>query len=194
MPAGNAGMVHRTGLVLVVIDVQEKLAAAMERREGVAAVCARLVRVAGVLGSPVIVTRQYPDGLGDTVPEVADALGQAGRDTSVAVVDKTAFCACNEPDFLESLYETGRSQVVIVGMETHICVTQTALSLRSRGYPVFVVADGCCSRRDADHVVALDRLRAADVFVTASESVIYEAVSRAGTEEFKRVLEIVKGA
>jgi nicotinamidase-related amidase len=192
MPANNTGMIHRTGLVLVVIDVQEKLAAAMERRDQVAGACARLMRVAGVLGAPVIITRQYPDGLGDSVAEVTSAASDITAETSVATVDKTAFCACNEPDFLEALYETGRSQAVLAGMETHICVTQTALALSSRGYPVFVAADACCSRRVADHDVSLDRLRAAGVYVTTSESVIYEAVSRSASDEFKRVLAIVK--
>jgi nicotinamidase-related amidase len=79
-------------------------------------------------------------------------------------------------------------------METHICVTQTALTLAQKTYPVHVVADATCSRRDSDHAVALDRMRAAGVVVTTSESVMYEAVSRAGTDEFRAMLGIVKGA
>jgi nicotinamidase-related amidase len=188
----HTGLVHRASIVLVVVDVQEKLAAAMGRREQVVATVARMVRFAELVGAPIVVTRQYPDGLGDTVPEVAAALTAAAKTVKVAVVDKMSFCACDEPAFLEALYDTARSQAVIVGMETHICVTQTALTLAKKTYPVQVVADACCSRRDDDHAVALDRMRSADVVVTTSESVMYEAVSRAGTDEFKRLLAIVK--
>lgn len=188
----HTGLVHRASLVLVIIDVQEKLAAAMERREHVVATAVRLVRLAELVGAPIVVTRQYPAGLGDTVPEIAKALEDAGRTVPVTVVDKMSFCACDEPSFLEALYETSRSQVVLAGMETHICVTQTALTLAKKTYPVHVVADACCSRRVADHETALERLRLAGVVVTTAESVMYEAVSCAGTDEFKRLLAIVK--
>ncbi len=188
----HTGLVHRASLVLVIIDVQEKLAAVMQRRDEAVSATAMLVRASALIGAPIVVTRQYPDGLGDTVPELAEALAEAAQSVPVATVDKISFCACDESAFLEALYDTGRSQVVLVGMETHICVTQTALSLAKKTYPVHVVADACCSRRDADHEVALDRLRAADVIVTTSESVMYEAVSRAGSDEFRRLLAIVK--
>jgi nicotinamidase-related amidase len=189
----HTGLVHRASLVLVLIDVQEKLAAAMARRDEVTGAIVRLVRFA-LIGAPVVVTRQYPDGLGDTVPEIAAALAEAGESVKVVTVDKTSFCACDEPAFLEALYETSRNQAILVGMETHICVTQTALTLAQKTYPVHVVADATCSRRDSDHAVALDRMRAAGVVVTTSESVMYEAVSRAGTDEFRAMLGIVKGA
>lgn len=190
----HTGLVHRASLVLVLVDVQEKLAAAMDRRDSVIAAIVRLIRFAELIGAPIVVTRQYPEGLGDTVPEILEALDTARGSVSVAVVDKLSFCACDEPAFLEALYETGRSQVVVAGMESHICVTQTALTLAKKTYPVHVVADACCSRRDEDHSVALERLRSASVVVTTSESVMYEAVSRAGTEEFRRLLAIVKEA
>ncbi|HEX9092967.1 MAG TPA: hydrolase [Coriobacteriia bacterium] len=190
----HTGLINRTSLVLVVIDVQEKLAAVMDRRGAVVASTARLVRAAALLGAPVIVTRQYPEGLGDTVPELAVALEEARGTGGLAVVDKTAFCACDEPAFLEALYDTGRSMAVLVGMETHICVTQTALALAKKTYPVHVVADACCSRRKDDHEVALDRLRAAGVVVSTSESVMYESIARAGTDEFRHLLDIVKGS
>lgn len=188
----HTGLIHRTAFVLIIVDIQEKLAAAMERREQVVATAVRLVRAAALLGAPIIVTRQYPEGLGDVVPELRVALEEAAASVSVTTVDKVAFCACDEPRFLERLYETGRSMAVLAGMETHICVTQTALTLVKKTYPVYVVADACCSRRDADHGVALDRMRAGGAVVTASESVMYEAVSTAGTDEFRSLLEIVK--
>jgi nicotinamidase-related amidase len=188
----HTGLIHRASLVLVVVDVQEKLAAAMNRRDEVVGSIVRMVRFAELIGAPIVVTRQYPEGLGDTVPEIAAALAEAGKTVSVAVIDKLSFCACDEPAFLEALYDTARSQAIIVGMETHICVTQTAITLAKKTYPVQVPADACCSRREKDHMTALDRMRDAGVVVTTSESVMYEAVSRAGTDEFKRLLAIVK--
>jgi len=190
----HTGLVHRASLVLVIVDVQEKLAAAMERRDVTVAAIVRLVRFAELVGAPIVVTRQNPAGLGETVPEIAEALEAAARSVRVATVDKMSFCACDEPAFLEALYETSRSQAVVVGMESHICVTQTALTLAKKTYPVHVVADACSARRDADHAVAMDRLLAAGVVVTTSESVMYEAVSRAGTDEFRSLLAIVKGS
>lgn len=190
----HTSLIHRTGLALVVVDIQEKLASAMERRDEVVATAVRLVKAAALLGAPIVATRQYPEGLGGLVPELESALADARSSVGVAVVDKLAFCACDEPAFLEALYDTGRSIAVVVGMETHICVTQTALALAKKTYPVHVVADACCSRREPDHSVALDRLRTAGVVVTTSESVMYEAVSKAGTDEFRRLLEIVKAS
>jgi nicotinamidase-related amidase len=191
MPS-HADLVDRAEMVLLVVDVQERLAAVMERRAEVSSAVARLVRAAAVLGVPIVATRQYPKGLGDTVPEVVAALADAGRDVTVTVFDKTAFCACEEPGFADLLDATGRRQIVVAGMETHICVAQTALALVATGHRVHVVEDACCSRRARDHETALARLRAQRATVTCSESVIYEAAVRAGTDEFRRLLAVVK--
>lgn len=190
----NDRLVRREDLVLVIVDVQEKLAAAMERRAEVVAAAVRLIRLAELVGAPIVVTRQYPDGLGDTVAGIGEALASAAATVPVVTVDKLAFCACAEPAFAEAMRATGRSQAVVAGMESHICVTQTALELAGLGTEVHVVADACCSRRSCDHDVAMDRLRSAGVVVTTSESVMYETVAVAGTNEFKRLLSIVKGA
>ena len=186
-------LVARDDFVIVIIDMQERLAGVMERRDDVVRVATQLARTAAMLDAPIIVTRQYPKGLGPTVPElegILTELGEAGA--SVIGVDKTAFCCAAESVFTEALEATGRSQVVLAGMETHICVAQTALVLTAEGREVHVVADGCCSRLATHHDVALDRLRHAGVSVTTGESVMYEAVGRAGTDEFRQLLAIVK--
>jgi nicotinamidase-related amidase len=186
-------LISRDDFVLVIIDVQERLAAVMERRDEVVGAASRLARTAAMLDAPIIVTRQYPQGLGPTVPELDELLGVLGDEGArITGVDKTAFCCASEAEFTAALAATGRRQVVLAGMETHICVAQTALVLAEEGYDIHVVADGCCSREGASHEVALDRLRHAGVSVTSSESVMYEAVGRAGTEEFRRLLAIVK--
>jgi nicotinamidase-related amidase len=193
--AGSSGvLIDRDAAVLVLVDIQEKLAAAMPERERVLAVAARLARAFALVAAPVMITRQYPRGLGDTERALEQVLVEIAQEGSTVMsVDKTAFCACREPAFLEGLAACGRCQVVVAGMETHICVTQTALDLASRGYSVHVVADGCCSRDARVHDIALDRLRSAGVVVTASESVMYELIQRADTDEFRFLLKIVKG-
>ncbi len=186
--------IDRATFALVIVDIQERLAEAMEARDRVIAATSKLARLAAMLDAPILVTRQYPRGLGSTVPELEELLVELAEDgANVQVVDKLSFCCSCEPDFTEALCATGRGQVVLAGMETHICIAQTALALARSGSAVHVVADACCSRDSANHEVALDRLRAADVVVTTSESVMYEAVGRAGTPEFKALLGIVKG-
>ncbi len=186
-------LVDREACALVIIDIQERLAAAMPDPLAVVAVASKLARTFAMLEAPVIVTRQYPKGLGPTVPELErELLALAEEGANVIGVDKVAFCCAEESEFVDALRASGRKQVVLVGMETHICVSQTALSLRGEGFDVHVAADGCCSRERAAHDVALDRMRADGVTVTWSESVMYEAVGLAGTEEFKRLLHIVK--
>ncbi|MBN1193070.1 MAG: hydrolase [Coriobacteriia bacterium] len=179
-------LVERDRAILVLVDVQSRLADVMERRDAVVASSVLLARTCRMLGVPVAITRQYPRGLGDTVPELLEATA------GIEPVDKVTFSCVGEPAFVSLLAHTGRRQVILAGMETHICVTQTALGLLAEGYDVQVVADATCSRRESDHLIALDRLRCAGVVVTTSESVIYEALGRAGTEEFGAVLEEVK--
>jgi nicotinamidase-related amidase len=192
MGTRHPGLAVRGDGILVVIDVQERLADVMPKRAESVAAAVLCVSAAAELGIPIVVTRQYPRGLGDTVPELAAALEAASARVPVAIVDKTAFCACEEPAFVEAVRTGGRSQAAIVGMETHICVTQTALALAAEGMCVHVVADACCSRWDADHAVALGRLRVAGVTVTVAESLVYEWLGRAGTDEFRTVLELLR--
>jgi len=186
--------IERDTAVIVVVDVQLRLAAAMAERERVLDRCAKLIGLASIVEMPVIVTRQYPAGLGDIEPALAGALETAEQEgTTVHRADKVAFCCLKEPAFREALVATGRGQVVLAGMETHICIAQTAIALLEEGFDVHVAADAVCSRRDSDHATALARMGAAGANLTVAESVMYEAVGCAGTDEFKRLLALVKG-
>jgi isochorismate hydrolase len=192
MTEASRTLIDRDRAVLVVIDVQERLAAVMDHRDQVVRATSRVTRTAALVDIPIIVTRQYPEGLGGTNPELEDVLVAVAQEGAhVSGVDKTAFCCARESEFMEALRATGRTQVVLTGMETHICVAQTALALLDE-FQVQIVADAVCSRDDANHAVALDRLREAGAVVTTSESVMYEAVGRAATDEFKALLKIVK--
>ncbi len=195
MPQRSEALVTRDSLVVVVVDIQDRLAAVMPRREDIVAATSRLVRAAGVLRAPVIVTRQHPKGLGDTVSELHAPLDDARRaGSAVSVVDKLCFDCSAEPAFASTLAEVGRRHVVLTGMETHICITQTALSLASAGLVPHVAADAVCSRHDLDHDTALARLRAHGVDVLTTESAIYESLGAAGTDDFRAVLRVVKEA
>jgi len=183
----------REDAVLVVVDVQQRLAAVMDRRDAVTAAAVRLVKTAALVGVPIVVTRQYPDGLGDTDPTIVQALASveaAGHEVFRA--DKFAFDCFADPAFSQIVSATGRSQLIIAGMETHICIAQTALHGLRLGMEVQVAADACCSRDTDAHSLALDRMRAAGAVVSHTESVMYELVGAAGTDEFRSLLRIVK--
>jgi isochorismate hydrolase len=188
----SASIARAADAVLVVVDVQERLSAVMPERDAIVSAASKLMRTAALVGVPVVVTRQNPAGLGDIEPalrQVAESLATA---TDVLWADKVAFDCFGEPTFVEALAATGRTQLLVAGMETHICVVQTVLSGISRGLDVHVVGDGCCSRSASSHGSALDRLRHAGAVVTTTESVLYELVGEAATEQFRALLRIVK--
>lgn len=184
---------RRDDAILVVVDEQERLTAAMSWREPVVAAAVRLMRTAALVGVPIVVTRQYPKGLGDTEPALVEASAAAAdAGAEVTGVDKVAFDCFAEPLFDAAFEGQPRKQMIIAGMETHICIAQTVLSALQRGYDVHVVADACCSRDDANHALALQRMGRAGAVVTVTESVMYELVGQAGTDEFRALLGIVK--
>jgi isochorismate hydrolase len=182
----------RSQAALLVIDIQERLSAVMPQRDSVLQSTSKLMRTAALVELPIVVTLQYPTGLGDAEPVVRAAAQSAAEATSVAWVNKIAFDCFAEPAFVEALAATQRRQLVIAGMESHICVVQTALAALREGFDVHVVGDGCCSRDAASHESAMARLRAAGAIVTTTESVLYELVGEAGTDEFRELLRIVK--
>lgn len=188
-----ASVLDRNQALVVLIDVQERLAGAMTHRDRVVARAALVLRVAAIAGLPVVVTRQYPQGLGDldeVLFDVLDHLAVSG--TVVTRVDKVDFDCFAEPAFADAVGRSGRRQLLIMGMESHICVTQTALSGLREGFDVHVAADACCSRDEEVHRLALARLRTAGAVITTAESAVYEAIGRAGTDEFRALLTAVK--
>jgi nicotinamidase-related amidase len=177
--------------VLVVVDVQEKLAAAMpvDSMERLAANAAILLEAAKILGVPVLATEQYPKGLGPTVPKVKEKLGALG----VEPIEKLDFDACGEPRFMRALLATGARAAVVVGMEAHVCVFQTARELARRGYLTHVVGDAVASRREENRVAGLSLCERAGAVVTVTEAVAFDWLEKAGTEAFKAVSKLVRG-
>jgi len=164
---------------LVVIDVQDGFRS-YETFDEIAAACGRLVEGAGILDVPIIATEQYPKGLKHTAPEV-------GLPDAVAPVEKTVFSACRA----EGFDLADRDQVLLCGIETHVCVAQTALDLLEQGVEVQIVTDAVGSRHAHDREVGLHRLDRAGAVLTTVEAVLLELCRRAGTPEFKAVQRII---
>lgn len=176
-------LIRREDSVLVIIDVQERLAPQIDGERDIIANLAKLARFAGIVGLPVILTEQMK--LGPTVPEVAWHL------RGVPPITKSHFGCFGCGEFVQALSALGKSTLVLTGIEAHICVAQTALQALDR-YTVHVVSDAVGSRKPADREVALERMRQAGAVITSTEMLMYELLARAGTDEFRQVLELVK--
>jgi nicotinamidase-related amidase len=187
--AMRATLMERTRSVLVVVDLQARLAPAIDGIDGVKAAAARMIRAAAALDVPVAFTEQNPKGLGPTDPALLAAAPGA------AVLGKTHFGALAEPAVaahVEALRRAGRDQAVVLGTETHVCVLQTALQLLAVGWTVFVAEDGCGSRRPADRSAGLTRLRDAGAIASTAEMAIFEWLGRADTPEFRTLLPLIR--
>lgn len=181
-----ARRIARAQARLVVLDIQERLLPSIHDRQRVLDNAVRLLRGAAVLAVPVLVTEQYRRGLGPTVPEVAAAAAP------FLPIEKITFSACGEPAFRRALPSDSRADVVLCGIEAHVCVTQTCLDLLDLGHRVFVVADAVSSRTPDNHRAGVDRMRAAGAVVVSTEMILFELLDRAGTGEFKQVLPLVR--
>ncbi|GIW72187.1 MAG: hydrolase [Planctomycetota bacterium] len=172
------------GTALIVIDVQERLFAAMEaaRRPRFLKAVTNLVALARAVEWPIVLTEQYPQGLGPTVPELRAELEGA---RACQRLEKLCFSACAADGFGQALGEA--EAAVLCGMEAHICVLETALDLLGAGRRVFVPWDGVLSRERRDQEAALDMLRAAGAIVTSSETVAFQVMKRAGTPLFRQL-------
>ena len=174
---------------LVLIDIQTRLTSAMPVK-----VLARLKRninillqSAKTLSIPVLSTEQYPEGLGPTEPEIVELLPD-----STLKFEKTCFSCTGARQFLKHLKEDGRRQVILVGIEAHVCVLQTAIQLIAEGYQVFVVADGICSRQRENYEASLNRMSRAGVTICNTESVLFEWLRDAKHEHFKKLSHLVR--
>ncbi len=167
---------------LAVIDAQERLAAAMPADDYARFLRATLdlLAMARELAMPVLVTEQYPKGLGPTVPEIRDALGDAAP-----AAEKLTFSAFGCEPFAAAVRERGLVGLIVTGMEAHVCVVETALDALAADLKVFVPHDGVCSRDPRDRAAGLELLRSAGAAVTSSETLLFQALGRAGTPAFK---------
>lgn len=178
-------MLSTESTALIVIDIQVALARVMHEKDHLIENARKLIQGAKVLGLPIIVTEQYPKGLGRTVPEIAELI-------DAKPIEKTAFSCCGEAAFVGAVEKLGRSQLVLCGIETHVCVYQTASGLVERGYEVEVAADAVSSRTVSNKLIGLDRMKDAGARLTSVEMALFELLEAAGGDAFKEIIRIVK--
>jgi len=170
---------------LLIIDVQERLVKAMPNHLEVEEAIATLQQGMEILSLPTLITEQYPRGLGATVKSIS------ARSDKATVVEKTSFSCCGADSFAPALEKLGARQVVVSGMETHVCVLQTVLDLLQAGYQVHVPIKATCSRSDENRDNALERMQQAGAIITNVESVLFELLREAGSVEFKAISKMI---
>lgn len=176
---------HRDGTLLLVIDIQDRLARVMDEKEEVIRNSRILISAARELGFPSLVTEQYPRGLGRTVPELLELLDQE------LLFTKNSFTACTD-QVREALDRLGRKKVLIAGMETHVCVFQTARDLLADGYQVFLASDAVTSRARFNYLNGLDLIRSMGAVITNTETAVFDLLKESGTPEFKAMSALIK--
>jgi isochorismate hydrolase len=179
----QSGLMEKEDAILVIIDMQERLFPVMAEKETLADQVMKLVKFAGIVGLPVILTEQ--DKLGSTLPEIKEEM------KSVPPVSKVDFNCFGCEAFVKRIQELNRRTLILCGIEAHICVAQTALYAAS-DYEVHVVADAIASRSPENRRIALERMSRGGLTITSTEMVIYELLKRAGTDTFREVLKLVK--
>lgn len=173
--------------LLLVVDIQERLAPAMDARlfERLLKNMQRLGAAAKLLGVPVLMTEQYPKGLGPTLAAVKQDVPDA------RILEKTCFDAAKDDAVAQAIIESGRRKILVTGIETHVCVYQSVRSLASR-YTVHLLKDAVASRTPENYEVGVELARAAGGIVTSTEVVLFDLVQRAGTEQFRTISKLVR--
>ena len=185
----HPALLDRERSLLILIDFQEGYRNALHAWERVAVACRLLVEGVAILRVPILVTEQYPPGLGHTAPEVA------GRfPAGLQIIEKMSKSCCGATAFTERLAASGRTQVLVAGIETHACVDQTVHDLLALGYQVQVARDATSSRRPADVGPAWEKMRAAGMLPTSSEQALLELVRTAESADFKALQRLLKEA
>jgi isochorismate hydrolase len=179
-------LMERDRSCLLIVDVQERLAPAMADPASVIANARILIQAAARLGVPVLVSEQYPRGLGPTVPELRALVSDSTR------ISKLSFSCAADHGLQQRIKDTSRPLLVICGLEAHVCVLQSALGFQQAGLKVFVVADAVSSRAAANRETALRRLAANGVELVTTEMVVFEWLGQAGTPEFKELSRLIK--
>ncbi len=178
--------INREKSVGLLIDIQGKLFPHMDQNEALLKKCTTLIEGLKVLEVPLVVTEQYPKGLGSTVAEIASLLAED------PLVEKITFSCCDEPALLQAVPIQNRKTIIICGIEAHVCVMQTVIDFLAAGYTAVVVEDCISSRNPNDKQIAIDRMRAEGAVITTCESILFELVRIAGTAEFKSISRLVK--
>jgi nicotinamidase-related amidase len=170
----------------LVIDIQEKLFPHMENGERFLSKCVTLLQGLKILGVPLLLTEQYPKGLGSTIGPISEVAGQS------PCIEKMSFSCCDEPAVLRASEMKNRQSIIICGIEAHVCVLQTVVDLTGAGFTAVVVEDCTASRNIEDKRVAVERMRMEGAVITTCESILFELARISGTEAFKAISRLVK--
>ncbi len=179
-------MLKMENVSLLIVDIQGNLAHAMHEKELLFKNMQKLIKGIQVLGLPILWVEQNPQGLGPTIPEIADIL------SNIQPISKMSFSSCRNDRFMKALRALNRKQVLIAGIEAHICVYQTAADLVALGYEVQVVSDAVSSRNPVNKEIGLQKMRDSGVSLTSVETALFELIRVAEGEQFKEILKIVK--
>lgn len=172
--------------ILVVVDIQDKLAVVMNKKDQVTLNTLHLIEIAKLLYIPIVVTEQYPKGLGTTLYDIKEAL------PLYQPLEKVTFDCCKGEGFLRKIASLKRSHIILVGMETHVCVLQTCLGLLKESYSVHLVSDAVCSRKKDDYLMGRELMRDAGAVITCTETLLFQLLEQAGTSEFKHISKRIK--
>ncbi len=173
--------------ILVIIDIQDRLVLASKYGLNSAQKMTKLAKAASILGIPTIVTEQYPAGLGKTVIELSQALTP-----ETAIIEKASFSAMQEPEFEQKISSFGRKQIIIGGIETHICVLQTAAELLNKGYEVYIAKDACASRHKDEYLTGIELLQQYGAKITCTEIALFEWLKTSKHPNFKEIQALIK--
>ena len=186
-PERHSSLLRKDETGLIIVDVQEAFRPVIDSFDVVARNCAILAAGFEILGRPVLVSEQYPKGLGATVSEIADVLPHGTQ-----IVEKMRFSACGVEAFDAQLANSGCRSWVVAGVETHVCVNQTVLDLLARGYEVHVASDAVSSRTAANKEAGLRKMSAHGAEVSSAETVLFEMLEVAGGDAFKAISKLVR--
>ena len=181
----HLGILRKENTTLLVIDIQERLMPVIDQQEQIFKNANCLIKGAEILNIPVVVTEQYPKGLGNTCTEIE-------LPELPAIFEKTCFSCMQSEQVLQQLEQAERKSLIICGVEAHICVLKTALDALKSGFEVHVVADAVSSRTQENKQIALERLRQSGVFIVSTEMALFQLIDEAGTEQFKAISKLIK--
>ncbi|MFA5554997.1 MAG: hydrolase [Phycisphaerae bacterium] len=171
---------------LAVVDVQGKLAQLMHEKEKLFSNITILIKSAKLLNIPIIWCQQAPDALGSTILEIVELLPE------INPINKTSFSCCNEPQFKNNLLRLNRRDIILCGIETHICIYQTAADLQRFGYQPCVITDAVSSRTEFNKTAALDKMKTMGINICSTEMILFELLKNANHENFKQIAKLVK--
>jgi nicotinamidase-related amidase len=182
----HPNLLRKDDALLVIVDIQTRLLNVMFNKEELISNCRKLIQACQLLDVPMVMTEQYPQGMGPTDPQILEILPDKG------VIEKLSFSCCGVSDFNQKLAGFGRKQIIVIGIEAHVCVLQTVHDLLHQGYLVYVPYDAVSSRKENDYKNALKRMSQAGAVVGSVESAIFELLEKAGTPIFKEVSRLIK--